>query len=96
MGNGSGHFDRDRSPLNTLFPESLTYYPSTKNCNFFTDQCRKIPGVLPQMPLAYGRSSLHSVHVRFGDNGHGNDDGGGGDGDGGLVKKYKIGLNCDQ
>ncbi len=43
------------------------------------------------MPLAYGRSNLHSVHVHFDDNGHGNDDGGGG-----LVKRYKIGLNCDQ
>ncbi len=48
------------------------------------------------MRLAYGRNNLHSVHVHFGGNGHGNDDDGGGDGDDGLVKKYKIGLNCDQ
>ncbi len=47
------------------------------------------------MRLAYGRSNLHSVHVHFDDNGHGNDDGGG-DGDGGLVKRYKIGLYWDQ
>ncbi len=47
MGNGSGHFERDRSPLNTLFSESLKYYPFTiisstkKVVNFLPISVRK-------------------------------------------------------
>ncbi len=64
MGNGPGHFERERYPLNTLFPESLMNYPFTiisstkKTVNF-------LPISVGKFQMFSPRCASHTVVVIF-------------------------------